>query len=337
MKKVRKIFKNNYKILIGLILGVIISVGGVYAATTIAGSSVTYSNSSSGLSSRTVQGAIDELYTKTDIRKTGNFISAYNYQDAGFYKCITGEEDTCQRTYCYKKNYGRTCRAGTIIKYKVNDTDIVTFHVISDNGSTLTMQSQKNIINNTAWINKTDYIAYNTDSTSCSFDSCNDEGPMTALVALERATNSWSNTNNVTYTAGTTIFKTNAYTGCSSYSVSSCATNTYKLASRTAKARMITFQEALELGCTNSASSCPIWMLNYLNNTTNHGGTINDNSLTDQTTGQRNSGYWTMNAVSTRAGEAYFIDFNGHIATGIKTTGIYYGARAVVEVTKLGY
>ena len=58
------IFKKNYKILIGVLIGIIISVGGTYAATAISGSIVTYSNTDSGLSSTTVQDAIDELNTK---------------------------------------------------------------------------------------------------------------------------------------------------------------------------------------------------------------------------------------------------------------------------------
>ena len=54
----------NYKVLIGLILGVLLSATGVYAATTYVGSGVdlSYSNSSSGLSSTNVQDALDELY-----------------------------------------------------------------------------------------------------------------------------------------------------------------------------------------------------------------------------------------------------------------------------------
>ncbi len=322
MKKVRKIFKNNYKILIGLILGVIISVGGVCAATTIAGSTVTYSNSSSGLSSTTVQGAIDELYTKTDIRKTGNFISAYDYQTDGFYKCITGEEDTCQRTYCYKKNYGRTCRKGTIIKYKVNDTDIVTFHVMYDNGSTLTMQSQKNTVYNTKWYS----------------DNINTSGPLIILPALEHATNGWTNVNYIEYTAGTTNLYQNAYTGCSSYN--SCETNRYTLSSRKARARMITTLEAVNLGCTNQPKSCPIWMYNYLFNSVSNGATVDDSTI-DPTTGQHNDGYFTMSAgtITSSSGDNNFVlaiygtglvSFHYPMATD-------YGARAVVEVTKLGY
>ncbi len=330
MNKVRKIFKNNYKILIGLILGVIISVVGVYAAVTITGSDVTYSNSSSGLTSTTVQDAIDELNNKTDIRKMSNFVSVYKYSTATSTKCITGEEDTCVKSTCHKTKTRGSCPAGTIIKYKVNDTDIVTFHVISDNGSTLTMQSQKNTVYNTMWISASDYKAYNTDSTNCSYPSCSDEGPMTVLVALERITNSWTNVNNQTYTMGTTVFKTNAYTGCSDYN--SCTTNTYTLASRTSKARMITVQETVNLGCTTTAKSCPIWMYNYLNSSTGYGGTVNDNSI-DSETMHENFGYWTMSTASSKS--AWIVHRRGYIVKNNNISYVqYYGARAVVVVSK---
>ena len=124
----------NYKVLfIITILFVAVVVGSrVYAATTVAGSSVTYSNSSSGLSSTTVQGAIDELYNQTDIRKMKKFVVAYTYSTATSTKCITGEESTCVKTTCYKTTGKSSCPIGTIIKYKVNDTEIVTFHVLYD-------------------------------------------------------------------------------------------------------------------------------------------------------------------------------------------------------------
>ncbi len=54
----------NYKILIGLLLGILISATGVYAATTYAAQSVFYNNGNSTLSSSDVQGAIDELADK---------------------------------------------------------------------------------------------------------------------------------------------------------------------------------------------------------------------------------------------------------------------------------
>ena len=57
----------NYKILIGLVIGIFLSVTGVYAATTYVGNGVdlTYDNSKSGLSSTNVQDALNELYGKS--------------------------------------------------------------------------------------------------------------------------------------------------------------------------------------------------------------------------------------------------------------------------------
>ncbi len=60
MKLVKKVFKN--RIFIFITTALIFSVVGVTAATYFESSAVTYDNSSSGLSSTNVQGAIDELY-----------------------------------------------------------------------------------------------------------------------------------------------------------------------------------------------------------------------------------------------------------------------------------
>ena len=63
MGRIVKHLKNNYKIIIAFILGIIISGGGVYAATVIAASSVSYSDNAS-LGATNVQDAIDKLNTK---------------------------------------------------------------------------------------------------------------------------------------------------------------------------------------------------------------------------------------------------------------------------------
>ena len=59
--KVKKIIKNNIKVLVAFILGVLVSGIGVYAVT-VASSSVSYSNATSGSTSTTVKEALDELY-----------------------------------------------------------------------------------------------------------------------------------------------------------------------------------------------------------------------------------------------------------------------------------
>lgn len=64
MKKVKEIFKKNYKLYFGIILGIVVSSISVYAATTINSKDVEYSNTTSGLTSTNVQSAIDEVAEK---------------------------------------------------------------------------------------------------------------------------------------------------------------------------------------------------------------------------------------------------------------------------------
>ena len=64
MKKITKFIKSNYKFLIGVIVGLLLSGTGVYAANTIYSKNVTYDNSNSGLSATNVQDALDETYSK---------------------------------------------------------------------------------------------------------------------------------------------------------------------------------------------------------------------------------------------------------------------------------
>ena len=240
--------------------------------------------------------------------ETNNIKVAYTYNSS---TCVTGEESTCVQTSCYENSSVGSCPAGTIIKYAVNDTEEKYFHVLHDDGDTMTLQQRENTVYNTAWYADSD------DST---------KGPLTILPALENATSGWKNVNNQTYTMGTTNFNnTNSYTGCADNM--NCIANTYTLGERTSKARMITKQEATALGCTTSDKSCPNWMNNYLHNSTSYGGTVND------TTGDRNEGYWTMSASSSDSGSAWFVNYEGNVLRD-RTTRTYYGARAVVVVSK---
>lgn len=258
-----------------------------------------------------------------------NIIKAYTYnQDstAANY-CVTGDEATCEETTCYKSGRSNSCPVGTIIDYKVNETEMIRFHVMYDNGTTLTMQSQKNTVYCHKWISETDYATANIDETSCSSTACNDEGPITILNVLESKTSNWKNVNKQRYTMGTTTFKTNSFTGCSSYNT--CDKNTYTLDERTANARMITVQEATNLGCTSSL--CPIWMYNYLQESTNYGGTINDTYTENGIAG--NYAYWTMSALSSDTNIAWHMTYGGYL-TKRNTFDSYFGARAVVEINK---
>ena len=317
---------------IAFVLGIIVcTVVGVYAASTLSSSSVYYDNSTSGGTSTNVAGALDELYSKSKLKNRSNIVEAYTYnQTSGTSNyCVTGDEETCVETKCYESTTAGSCPAGTIIIYKVNENEIVRFHVMYDNGATLTMQSQRNTIYNTQWIDKADYAIENTDGTSCSYTACNDEGPITILEALESATAGWSNVKPQTYTMGTTIFKTNAYTGC--YPADTCDKNIYTLPQRTAKARMITVQEALNLGCAENNKNCPIWMYNYLTNSKSNGGTIDDSNNGPNGTG--NTGYWMLNGYTSYAYFAWYVYYDSYVHYYYLDHNAF-GARAVVEINK---
>lgn len=64
MNKVKKIIKNNVKVFVGIIIGTMVTGTGVYAATVINASDVSFKNASSEMTSTNVQGAIEELNTK---------------------------------------------------------------------------------------------------------------------------------------------------------------------------------------------------------------------------------------------------------------------------------
>lgn len=316
MNRIKKIVKRNYKTLIAYILGLVITGGSIIVYASIAGTNVTYTDTNS-IGATTVQGAIDKLVAKTPLSKRSNFIIAYKYNAS---TCVTGEESTCQVTTCYKTKSANSCGAGTIIKYKVRPSEVVTFHVMYDDASTITMQAQKNTVYNIQW--------YSYESGK------NTAGPLTALEALESATAGWSNVNDITYTAGTTKWgsMTNAYTGCNDGF--SCEANKYTLPSRTAKARMITLQEANAFGCIWRVQTCPKWMYNYLYVSTSYGGTINDTSYGPYAYNSLNEGYWLMSAYSNTNSDSWYLASSGGIWFDGYCNQARFGARAVVVVNK---
>ena len=321
MKKIIKIIKQNT---IGFILGLIVTGTSVYATTVILGSNILYDNASSKLTSTNVQDAIDELYDKTFVKKK---IKAYTYSETGNNKCINGEEKTCVENTCYENKSANSCVQGTIIKYYVNDTEQKVFYVLHDDGATITMQQRENTVRNIAWYQD---------------GNDNTKGPLTILPYLEAATATWTNVELQEYTAGYTNFYENAYTGCThstSNSKITCNTNTYNgeeanltLSKRKVRARMITVQEASTTGCLVwNGGSCPDFMHNYLYQSSSYGGSYDDNTVNEN--GAYNYDYWTMSALSSSSTDVWTIGRGGDLSLN-STTGMAYGARAVVVISK---
>ena len=264
------------------------------------------------------------MYDKTFVKKK---IKAYTYSETENNKCINGEEKTCVENTCYENKSANSCIQGTIIKYYVNDTEQKVFYVLHDDGATITMQQRENTVRNIAWYQDSD------DNT---------KGPLTILPYLEAATATWTNVELQEYTAGYTNFYENAYTGCThstSNSKITCNTNTYNgeeanltLSKRKVRARMITVQEASTTGCLVwNRGSCPDFMHNYLYQSASYGGSYADNTVNEN--GAYNYDYWTMSALSSSSTDAWTIGRGGDLSLN-STTGMAYGARAVVVISK---
>lgn len=244
-----------------------------------------------------------------------NVVAAYKYDEK---YCMTGKEETCIKTMCYSKNSKEACKAGDIIQYKVNDQSTLYFHVMYDGDynndtSKITLQAQEAVLIGTEWNSST----------------TNNAGPVTALDALSSYTNSWINAYVQTFELGKTTFKTNFYTGCDD--LGACTENTYSMSPFTSRARMITAQEAVSLGCTDKSKSCPVWMYNYLANSKEYGGTNNVNEVEE---------YWTMSATNSTIHAPYAITIVGRGRIGTRTVmktveaDRKFGVKPVIVISK---
>ena len=115
MERIIKHLKNNYKIIIAFILGVVISGGGVYAAVVITSKEITYEDNTS-IGATNVQDAIDKLNTKATTK-----IAEAKKECPDGYDCIAKLSD-------FSKDSWSTIADKVRLKsypYKIGDTKIV--------------------------------------------------------------------------------------------------------------------------------------------------------------------------------------------------------------------
>ena len=127
----KRIFKNNIKVIVAFIVGIILS-GSIVYGVNVASSSVSYSNSKSNTGVTTVAGALNELYTKSATTNMCMITQAGEYNWYGMYVC-DGEVGTLKACfYGDPVNGGRYCSGTSYTNYKPiigpcnNNSDIYT-------------------------------------------------------------------------------------------------------------------------------------------------------------------------------------------------------------------
>ena len=128
-----KIKKYNSFLVVGLMVGILFSVTGVYAVTQYASNTVYYINKNSGLSSNNVQGAIDELAT---IHKPGN-----NECPSGYVCTKNSDVYTINLDSSFESSSSSDLNAGTVKIFLKKDDGIYL-----DRGYTKKMTTTENPI-----------------------------------------------------------------------------------------------------------------------------------------------------------------------------------------------
>ena len=191
------------------------------------------------------------------------------------------------------------CDVGTAFAIKVNKNQTYKFYVIADNGSEVTLIMDRNLGNNVAWINTSDYNEANSeegDNTACAYAECTDEGPLTALKTLKERTSSWTNIPEMEY-----IYSDDG------------GGNAYINLKMIMRARILTYAEVTssEIGCTTTGG-CPYYLYENLYNT---------------------SGYWLSSASMVSSRSAWVVQ-SGHIYNDAWLYTTNRGIRPVITLSK---
>ena len=199
--------------------------------------------------------------------------------------CIINVANILSDDKCLKEN----CEVGTEVVVNVNEDEKYTFYVIDNSNDKLTLYMK-------------DTIGY-----KVSYDE--------ALSYLNLITANW-----------TYIDRINSYeyknTGImySNFKINNGKTTIdEKEVSGTSRARLITKDELINLGCSNLYESCPKWLYS---------------SLSSSNTNKNPYGVWTITTSNSVSNYVFTLFYTGNIDTNVSTNKYSYGIRPVIELKK---
>jgi len=200
--------------------------------------------------------------------------------------------------------YNEKCANGTLVKVKVNEEITYDFYVINDTGNMITLILNENLGSNVSWVAESDYNA--SGGTNYGTFGNNEKGPITALNTLKTLTDNWTNVLDNEY-----IISGIGNDG---------KTKIYDDITMNIKARLLTYQEAINLGCSMKSSSCPEYLYSNLSG-------LNTTDIP--------AGYWTSTADATNSNIAWYINYNGNVYNNVYLSfNKARGIRPVITIEK---
>jgi len=240
--------------------------------------------------------------TTIDTTKEGNYMITYKVTNGG--KTMTAIRNVYVRRkpnpiltsdHTCVKNTKIVCSDseiksdnGILVNVKVNDREDYDFYVIDDTGEELTLMMSENLGDRVSW-----YHAYD-----------NSYGPIVALENLKERTSGWSNITPYSYTL---VNDDDGYGGSYGYTEVTGDVVT------DVRARMLTYTEAVNLGCTESNFDCPVWVYDNMNDT---------------------PGYWLSTAHSEKSIIAWLMFNDGNLVSYFDVIESWGGIRPVIKVLK---
>ena len=290
---------------------------------------------------------IENDYLKNGIEYNGVDIThshsiQVTYEDGFNYELVDNNMCAEYRNVC-KLISGNEKEIGSKYECEVKPGTKYNFYVLSKEEDKLNLIMERNICDNgelataenkctVAWISDSTYgCGVDDDSTYC---ARHDKGPVTAMTYLHNATNDWINipnmimdyeNENIDYsiqekgTNGYGIIKT----------INNITTITDKEGNVTAtyenlKARLPKYSEVKVNGCRTTSGSCPLWLVDYLNEYSAYtGGKTNITEI---------YGYWTLSSFADYFSGAWNVDYDGSVGANYVFLDGRYGSRPVITV-----
>ena len=326
----KKIIKNNYKLLLAFVIGIIVASTTAYAAAILMDSEyVGYDNTKTGFQDSNgndvedVQTAIDELYTKATTIECKTGYIKQNETSLG-YECVPPPPPKCIRaTTLHTSNgvtYGRLGSGGTLVSGDAFDCDVdgtgnytERFYYVSDLYDTSKKDFDDTIAVLIYYSNvDTDAVASTSKKVKYNADNHNYEGPGSEILDLLPTSGEGGDWSNISLTNSTRQILTE--TGTTSTTGGALPT-AFSYAGKAA--RLLTAQEVL-----NACDGLT---------TTNWGGSGALDTCRYLTEGNNN---WWLETPRAFAGEYVWNVYGNFRFVSNLDANFTYGVRPVIEVPK---